>query len=199
METKKIRGFTLIELLVVIAIIALLSSIVLTSLQDARLKAQDSKVIQQVREFQNAVAIFMVDNNHYPNTGRDVGTKVCIGPESVDCYFQNVHIETRPESDDFTSLLPKRYWVGEWLVPTANAASMSSYIAYNFINVPYVYTAEGKTGGGIIYECTDEDDTGDCSSAVVYWATAKPVQKGTLMEGTEGVYYQDAGDPGSGY
>ena len=41
-DAKTKKGFTLIELLVVISIIGLLSSIVLASLNTARMKAQDT-------------------------------------------------------------------------------------------------------------------------------------------------------------
>ena len=50
MKTNRKGGFTLIELLVVIAIIGILSSIVLVSLNSARKKGSDTRVISDVNE-----------------------------------------------------------------------------------------------------------------------------------------------------
>lgn len=64
------RAFTLIELLVVIAIIGLLSSIVLTSLNAARAKADDGKRVSDLREVQKAVETYANDHGgSYPSTG----------------------------------------------------------------------------------------------------------------------------------
>ncbi|MEI6553892.1 MAG: type II secretion system protein [bacterium] len=60
------KAFTLIELLVVIAIIALLSSVVLNSLASARMKANDAKIVQDLRQFRNAVELYYNDNHAYP-------------------------------------------------------------------------------------------------------------------------------------
>ncbi len=65
---KATRGFTLIELLVVIAIISLLSSIVLASLGNARVKARDSKRIQELLQIRTALELYRdtEGNGKYP-------------------------------------------------------------------------------------------------------------------------------------
>lgn len=59
-------GFTLIELLVVIGIIGILSSIVLTSLNQARAKARDARRFQEAKQIMNALELYYTDNGHYP-------------------------------------------------------------------------------------------------------------------------------------
>ncbi|OGZ97236.1 MAG: hypothetical protein A3B34_03500 [Candidatus Sungbacteria bacterium RIFCSPLOWO2_01_FULL_54_21] len=60
------KGFTLIELLVVISIIGLLSSIVLTSVNVARGKARDARRLADMRQIQNALALYYDDHGAYP-------------------------------------------------------------------------------------------------------------------------------------
>ncbi|MDO8517898.1 MAG: type II secretion system protein [bacterium] len=66
-DTKKNKGgFTLVELLVVIALIGLLSTILLTSLTQARVKARDSQRVGQFRQINSALELYFNLYDHYP-------------------------------------------------------------------------------------------------------------------------------------
>jgi prepilin-type N-terminal cleavage/methylation domain-containing protein len=65
LQTK--RGFTLIELLVVIAIIGVLASVVLASLNTARLKSRDARRIADIKQIQLALELYYDANSaSYP-------------------------------------------------------------------------------------------------------------------------------------
>lgn len=60
------KGFTLIELLVVISIVSLLSSVIVTSFNDARLKARDSLRVSQMKEIYKAMELYYFQTGTYP-------------------------------------------------------------------------------------------------------------------------------------
>lgn len=66
---KFIRGFTLIELLVVIAIIALLSSVILASLKNVRVKARDARRYADIDQMNNAIQLYISDHSMAPLYG----------------------------------------------------------------------------------------------------------------------------------
>ena len=62
------KGFTLIELLVVVAIIAMLASVILTSLGSARAKARDVKRLAEMRTMQTALELYHSTFGVYPSS-----------------------------------------------------------------------------------------------------------------------------------
>ena len=68
----KKRGFTLIEVLIVVSIIGLLASVVLIGLGGFRARGRDARRIADLREVQNALELYYVKYNSYPEiTGGD--------------------------------------------------------------------------------------------------------------------------------
>lgn len=67
------RGFTLIELLVVVAIIALLISILLPSLSNARRQARTTKCMANLKSICTATAVYLTeDNGFFPGTNTNI-------------------------------------------------------------------------------------------------------------------------------
>ena len=91
MKTNRKAGFTLIELLVVIAIIGILSSIVLVSLNAARKKGSDTRVIADVQQTRDALETGY-SGSSYPDLGN-----VAVGNVSTTCIVTN-WVNTGPQN-----------------------------------------------------------------------------------------------------
>ena len=60
------KGFTLIELLVVISIIGVLTTLIVTNLQNARARARDTKKKQNLTQLKTALRLYYNDYQSYP-------------------------------------------------------------------------------------------------------------------------------------
>jgi len=76
------KGFTLIELLVVIFIIGLLASIVVVSVNTARMKSRDARRIADMDSVRGALEMYADANSSYPSTGNGWGATSVANPSS---------------------------------------------------------------------------------------------------------------------
>jgi prepilin-type N-terminal cleavage/methylation domain-containing protein len=103
------KGFTLIELLVVISIIAILSSITMAMLNQARVKTRDTQRTAQMQQFTLALQVYFTDHGRYPSTssGNYVQNIVGLAPEYIPKLPEDPRYKTgtnryRYASNDFS-------------------------------------------------------------------------------------------------
>ncbi len=66
------KAFTLIEILIVIAIIGLLATVVIASMQNAKLRAQDTRRIEDISSIKKALEVYMVEHSRFPDSLQDL-------------------------------------------------------------------------------------------------------------------------------
>ena len=116
------RGFTLIELLVVVSIIGMLASVILVSLQGARNKARDIKLIAEVKELQKALELYRLDNGKYPGALESGIWHTYTSP----CGGNNMHLIT--ENGLFDNSFTSKYMP---VLPTELASCGIWYTAFS--------------------------------------------------------------------
>ena len=84
-NVRTIHGFTLIELLVVIAIIGILASVVLASLNSARLKGRDSAILAEMGSFRTLYGM------QFSDTGSFAPLKEGWRPAAGNCTFSGTY------------------------------------------------------------------------------------------------------------
>ena len=94
------RGFTLIELLVVISIIALLSSIVLSSLNSARDKARIATVRSSVDQIYKAFYATVVDSGNTYIPKSDTSGQASSGADQSRWYLPDCSVARDTTGDD---------------------------------------------------------------------------------------------------
>ncbi|MEN9921594.1 MAG: hypothetical protein RLZZ517_572 [Candidatus Parcubacteria bacterium] len=161
---SKSSGFTLIELLVVISIIALLSTIVINSLQDSRVKARNTAKNNLVLEYTKALELYRSDNGKYPSAG--IGSETtpkCIGyAETGDKCFASTYDGSNVINSAFST-----YIKGD-----ISHRGKVSYGSYDL--------------KGVQYYCEDSS----CNSYTLLWYNEKQNQK-CISDGTALNYWNN--------
>jgi len=129
---KSQRGFTLIELLVVIAIIGILSSVVLASLNTARLKSRDTRRVADLKQIQLALQLYFDAEGEYPVDiyAADVLAPTYIAAVPKDPVGQVEYAYAGLDTGG-TAATCESYHIGAVLEDTANAALDSDIDAAN--------------------------------------------------------------------
>lgn len=138
---NKQKGFTLIELLVVVSIIALLSSVVVAGLTDARGGAKNNKRNELARQYVTGLSLYHGEHGSYPercdNCAKNT-ERVCLGegyPNKV-CSVIGQHSEIDSINDKVKEFVPS--------APPSLESTM----------------AGGENFYGISYKCTDANCIG---------------------------------------
>jgi len=143
---NKNKAFTLIELLVVVAIISLLSSVVFSSLKDARLKSRDAQRKMEFNQVEKALYFYFDKYGHYPLNMN--------GTQSP--YYDNFN--------NMAQLLVNEGFLSK--IPVSPCGSSCSYVdggyAYFAYNAPSVYD-----GAFIITELQTTPYTPSCKPALL--------------------------------
>ncbi len=154
------RAFTLIELLVVIAIIGLLSSVVLASLNTARVKARNAAYLAQMRQYLTALEIYYADHGTYPviNYWACIGT----GRSGSGCWGAQ-YSESSALSTAFRTAMAPYIDTSAVPGPTNNAYSPLYYSVGTSYRVILILEGDGDCPIGV----KNTDSTGYAAAGVI--------------------------------
>ena len=73
---KNKKGFTLIEMLIVVAIIAILSGLILSGLNRARMQSRDARRMADIKNIQAQLEVYYNSHNKYPDSLTPTDAKI---------------------------------------------------------------------------------------------------------------------------
>lgn len=152
MSERLSRGFTLIELLVVIAIIGILSSVVLASLNSARVKGRDARRISDMRQMQLALELYQDINAGYPVTALGIDA----ASTSLAALVTNNFISSIPSDPTNTGIYVYQYVSANSDGTACTVANCESYLLKAMIE------GVGGTPAGDV-----DDDGGALAASIV--------------------------------
>jgi len=139
---KKIfkKGFTIIELVVVITIIAVLSTIVISNVNDSRMKARNAARKAQLKEMQKALELYYAEKGNYPEALIWRGIVLGDSRSGDSGYIPNL-------APQYMGILPVDPAGGESSANNAGYFYRSNKISYKLISqAPASYGPPGPEG-----------------------------------------------------
>ena len=190
-------GFTLVELLVVISIIAVLVSIVLGYISDARTKARNTALISEVHEQQNTLGLFLTDHDGYPPIpgGSSVANIACL---TVGCEFAG----QTPAS--LVSLNKTPTEVAK--IPASSLAATAVLATYSKgdTSITDTIAIAGQDYKGLMYYC-DQDNGTICTGLARIYYPVRGTYNGACgnghteaNDGVNSLCYQSPNEQGAG-
>ncbi len=143
---KQTKGFTLIEMMVVISIISLLSSVVLSVVNDVRKKADKTGRTNIINEYRKAFTLGYDKYGGYPNPG----STSCLGDHPGGTCAAGVYAVSAVTNSVVGEFLPS--------LPVLKTFQIGTY------------TVQGPT-----YSCiqlnSSSDSRGSCTKAIIAWVS----------------------------
>ncbi len=129
----KTRGFTLIELMVVGAIIALITSVILGSLGDAKAKSRDSERIQEMKTLQTALELYQLEFNYpAPSGGLAKGSSLTSAMQNIVAERFLSVIPTPPKGSSY----PNEFYYYQTTDTAGNYSCLGKSLALG--DIPYI-------------------------------------------------------------
>ncbi|MEA3449707.1 MAG: prepilin-type N-terminal cleavage/methylation domain-containing protein [Patescibacteria group bacterium] len=182
-KNKKISGFSLIELLVVIAIVGLLTTIAVVAVNNARYKAKEAVVLNDLKVINDAMSTLVNDTNLWP--GEQAVDTVSSAPNNEICG-EDVNSEdcgARTLSAGISGLLATNGNYGNWQGPYVNSMPIDPWGNEYFFDTDYSLDINNEPCG-----C----GAGGCVDAVVLGSygqdmAGKPVSTATGAYGCDDI------------